>query len=279
MKTVFTFGWAFALSMISVCADAQHSLQLDDGAGHYSVITAATSGAVTNFSLPNGGGTLLTSGSLPSLAWMLGGNSSTSPNNQIGTTDATSLQFVTAGVSNVRMSIDPAGLVSIGASNEFQVDNSGNLIKINGVSYSWPASQAAVSGMVLGNDGTGTLTWVAQGSTLSPTANSDYTGGSSLSAAITNDLTISANASYFRISSSGNTDITGINSSGAADGRLVIIVNVGTNTITLKHQDAGSAAANRFDLPGGGDVILGPRGSATIIYDGSAGRWNLVSTN
>jgi hypothetical protein len=279
MNIFLTLGWASALSVLSVCAIAQHSLLVDDGAGHYSILTGATSGSVTTFVLPNGGGTLLTSGSLPSLAWMLGGNASTSPNNQIGTTDATTLQFITAGTSNVRMSIDPVGLVSIGASSDFQVDNSGNLIKINGISYSWPSAQAPVAGMVLGNDGTGTLTWVAEGSTLSPTSNSDYTGGSSLSNASTNDLTISANASYFRISSSVNTDITGINSTGAADGRLVIVVNVGTNTITLKHQDGSSAAANRFDLPGGGDVILGPRGTATIIYDGAASRWNLVSTN
>lgn len=279
MKILLTFGWALALTVLSVCAYAQHSLQLDDGAGHYSIITGATSGTVTTFSLPNGGGTLLTSGSLPALAWMLGGNSSTSPNNQIGTTDATSLQFVTSGVSNVRMSIDPTGLVSIGTSSGFQVNTSGDLIAINGITYTWPTAQAASSGMVLGNDGTGTLTWVAAGSTLSPAANSDYTGGSSLNAATTNDLTLSTNASYFRISSSVNTDITGINSTGVADGRLLIVVNVGTNTITLKHQDAASSAANRFDLPGGGDVILGARGTATLIYDGSDARWNLVSTN
>jgi len=280
MNIFLTLGWASALSIFCVSAFAQHSLQVDDGAGHYSIITGATSGGtVTTFVLPNGGGTLLTSGSIPSLAWVLGGNASTSPNNQIGTTDATSLQFVTAGASNVRMSIDPIGLVSIGASNEFQVDNSGNLIKINGISYSWPSSQAPSSGMVLENDGSGTLTWVAEGSTLSPAANSDYTGGSSLSNTTTNDLTLSTNASYFRISSSVNTDVTGINSTSVSDGRLVIIVNVGTNTITLKHQNAGSAAANRFDLPGGGDVILGPRGTATVIYDGSDARWNLISTN
>ncbi len=258
---------------------AQHSLQLDDGAGHYSVITAATSGSVTTFQLPAGGGTLLTSSSLNALSWMLGGNSATGTNNKLGTLDATSLLFITNGASNVRMSIDPIGLVSIGAANAFQVDNSGDLISIKGVTYSWPSAQAATAGMILSNDGTGTLSWVAEGSTISPTSNSDYTGGSALNNVTTNDLSLNINASYFRISSTVNTDITGIVSTGVADGRLLIIVNVGSNTITLKHEDAASANANRFDLPGGSDVILGSRGTATLIYDAADARWNLISTN
>ena len=258
---------------------AQHSLQLDDGAGHYSVITAASAGALNLFQLPVGGGLLITSPSLNGLTWILGGNTGSGGNNQLGTLDATSIQFITNGISNVRMSIDPSGLVKIGSSGAFQVNSSGDLISINGVSYTWPLSQAASSGMVLANNGSGALTWVAEGSTLSPSSNSDYTGASALNSAITNDLTLSTSASYFRISSTMNTNVTGIVSLGVSDGRLLIIVNVGTNTITLKHEDASSSPANRFDLPGGSDVILGSRGTATMIYDGADARWNLISTN
>jgi hypothetical protein len=48
--------------------------------------------------------------------------------------------------------------LNIGSSNQFQVNSSGNLIKINGVSYTWPTSQGS-SSTILVNDGTGTMTW------------------------------------------------------------------------------------------------------------------------
>lgn len=48
--------------------------------------------------------------------------------------------------------------LNIGSSNQFQVNSSGNLIKINGVSYTWPTSQGS-SSTILVNDGTGTITW------------------------------------------------------------------------------------------------------------------------
>jgi hypothetical protein len=50
----------------------------------------------------------------------------------------------------------------MGLSSQLQVDSSGNLIKINNVAYSWPASQGGAS-TVLTNNGSGTLTWAAAG--------------------------------------------------------------------------------------------------------------------
>ncbi len=50
--------------------------------------------------------------------------------------------------------------LSVGASNQFQIDGSGNLIRINNVSYSWPAANG--SGF-LSNDGAGTLSWSTAG--------------------------------------------------------------------------------------------------------------------
>jgi hypothetical protein len=43
---------------------------------------------------------------------------------------------------------------------KFLVDSNGNILKINNVAYSWPAAQAAGSGYVLSNDGSGNLSWV-----------------------------------------------------------------------------------------------------------------------
>lgn len=50
--------------------------------------------------------------------------------------------------------------------------------------------------------------------------------------------------------------------------------------ITLKHEDAGSTAANRFNLPWGLDYeIAGQYGSATVEYDFIAQRWRVIAAN
>src|SRR5579883_2074197 len=100
-----------ALVISAACtASAQHSLQLDDGSGHYSTISASSSGGT--YTLPSGGGTLLTSASVSSVAWTLGGNTGVGANNQIGTLDNTNLVFVTgSGGPNNRMQITSAGVV------------------------------------------------------------------------------------------------------------------------------------------------------------------------
>src|ERR1043165_10128999 len=61
------------LSLVCTSAIAQHSLQLDDGAGHYSLITGQTVNPLDIYLLPPGGGMLLTSGS----CWMTAGNNLT----------------------------------------------------------------------------------------------------------------------------------------------------------------------------------------------------------
>ncbi len=55
----------------------------------------------------------------------------------------------------------PASLLTVGNGDLFQVDSSGNIVKINNVTYTWPGSQAGASGYVLTNNGSGTLTWAA----------------------------------------------------------------------------------------------------------------------
>jgi hypothetical protein len=54
----------------------------------------------------------------------------------------------------------PVSPLSVGSSSQFQVDSSGNLIKLNNITYSWPSSQGAAS-TYLKNNGSGTLTWEA----------------------------------------------------------------------------------------------------------------------
>src|SRR6185436_6757060 len=75
---------------------AQHSLQLDDGLGAYSIIKGSASGGI--YTLPNVPGTLLTSGSLGSFTWLTAGNSLTggtpqTPNEFLGTINNYDLIF------------------------------------------------------------------------------------------------------------------------------------------------------------------------------------------
>ena len=69
-------------------------------------------------------------------------------------------------------------------------------------------------------------------------------------------------------------DVTGF-SAGQVDGRLLTLRNVSASgvTITLKHDNALSTAANRMLLPGAADLLLPLFESVTLIYDAAVPRW------
>jgi hypothetical protein len=56
------------------------------------------------------------------------------------------------------------------------------------------------------------------------------------------------------------------------DGTVKLLVNVGVNPITLKHQSASSSASNRFIIQWAGDFVIGPGGSAIIFCDATDSR-------
>ena len=56
--------------------------------------------------------------------------------------------------------------------------------------------------------------------------------------------------------------------------RLIYLYNNShTYSITLKHQNASSAAANRFYLPGSVDYVLSQGSSCLLMYDTAISRW------
>ena len=79
-------------------------------------------------------------------------------------------------------------------------------------------------------------------------------------------------SSTWNISSDAARNITGIANPTA--GRILILHNTGTFTITLKNEDAASNATNRFSL--GADIPIPAKASVHLIYDGSNGRWKCV---
>lgn len=82
-----------------------------------------------------------------------------------------------------------------------------------------------------------------------------------------------ATAGVWRLSSTGAVNVTGLYPSGspATDGAVILVENVGANAITLKDQNAGSAAANRFAF--GQDISLTQYQSLALRYDGTLQKW------
>lgn len=79
-------------------------------------------------------------------------------------------------------------------------------------------------------------------------------------------------ASVLRLSTDASRDITGLQ--GGADGRLVIVHNVGAQNLVLKDESASSSAANRFAL--NADVTLGADQSSWLQYDLPSSRWRVI---
>jgi hypothetical protein len=89
----------------------------------------------------------------------------------------------TANVLATAMTITPSARVGIGSTSpaqlldvasKFQVDTNGNILKINNIATSFPASQGAAS-TVLTNNGSGVLTW--SNSTVNVTTTASATVG------------------------------------------------------------------------------------------------------
>lgn len=125
-------------------AQNKHSVQVDDGLGAYSYINAPSVGGT--FTLPNGGGMLLTSnGGTSSPAWLVGGNTTPS-STLIGNNTALGDLDLRAG-NATRLSLNgTTGAVTI----------AGAVFGVNGVSYTFPAANAVG---VMTNNGSGTVTW------------------------------------------------------------------------------------------------------------------------
>jgi len=277
------------------------------------------------FTIPDAGGTLLTSTNISASAWLLDGNATSSAYNGttgsfLGTSSTQPLVLATTNTSTpqpiqfwtnntLRMTLDAAnGNLGLGAptpGEKLEVADGNILLSNTGTSgeiriaepsaggsdysafkaqsqaasitYTLPDTQGSAN-TVLTNDGSGLLSWATNGATVINNINSTNTGGGAFSGN-QDDLAIDPSATFFRVETTvgAGIDITGI--AGGADGRQLIICNVGANSITLKNQDAGSSVGNRFELPGASDVTLGQNGIVMLIYDATSGYWRFITSN
>ncbi len=83
-----------------------------------------------------------------------------------------------------------------------------------------------------------------------------------------------ATADINRLDADAARDITGL--SGGSSGLTRVLINVGSNAITLKHQSTSSTAANRIIVPWASDYILDPSYAAVLVYDATTSRWRII---
>jgi hypothetical protein len=92
-----------------------------------------------------------------------------------------------------------------------------------------------------------------------------------------NDYALPANVSIVSLTTDAARSITGFLA--PTTRRRVVVWNgnaLGTFSITFPEQNAGSAAANRFNTGGDGNVVIAPQRGAEFIYDLAGARWKAM---
>lgn len=82
-----------------------------------------------------------------------------------------------------------------------------------------------------------------------------------------------ANASVLRLATDAKRTLTGI--TGGTDGRVMIVLNIGSFPLVLSKENSNSSTINRFDLVE--DLTLFGKQNAILIYDLTSARWRLLS--
>ena len=167
----------------------------------------------------------------------------------------TDITIDTAGLVGIG-DTSPASLLTVGSGDLFQVDSSGDIIKIKNLTYSWPASHTTDG--YLKNNGSGTLTWATVSATASAagsTGQIQYNSGGSMAAEAalswdaTNDILGVATTS-----SAGILKVTYINSGGtglAGDLAVPTTTYIGAGVTTASALSTSKTGADTYISSGG----------------------------
>ncbi len=142
----------------------------------------------------------------------------------------------------------------------------GDLI-IGNSTPAWARVALGSKGAVLRSDGTD-ATWgavSAEQTTTSTGTQNDF------------DITVGRHA-FLRCNNASALVFTGFTVNGAApqEGDRITIDNIGSSTVRVAHQDAGSTAANRVISESTRGQILGANGRMELVYDTTSDRWRLA---
>lgn len=136
----------------------------------------------------------------------------------------------------------------------------GVLLSADNSTYDVGYARAAASVLAItnGSSGGGTISSVPLSPAQLTTSVNNYTPGT---------------ARTLRLSSDAARSVTGLVA--GVDGQELRIFNVGSQTITLEHQDVGSTAANRFLCTSAADIVLAADEGAGLMYDSTSTRWRV----
>lgn len=88
------------------------------------------------------------------------------------------------------------------------------------------------------------------------------------------DPTSFAGTNILRLAPTAAITISGmLGGVGSGGSERELVVNISSFSVTLLHESASSSAANRFILPGGRSLILGPGRAVEFYYDTTSSRW------
>ena len=85
-----------------------------------------------------------------------------------------------------------------------------------------------------------------------------------------------SNASTWRLSSDASRNITGLLSTYIMVGRILTIINVGSNNIVIQNLNTGSTSTNRIITGTGADITLTANKSSQLIYDFTTLNWRVI---
>jgi hypothetical protein len=100
---------------------------------------------------------------------------------------------------------------------------------------------------------------------------------SALAAGNNNNYSGSDGRSFARVSgdAGGTSTITGF--SAGSDGRMLIVVNISSNNVTITHQDINSMAGNRVITATALSLVLTVDDAVCLIYDAITLRWRQIT--
>jgi len=142
---------------------------------------------------------------------------------------------------------NPSSLLSVGTTEGFQVNGSGDITKINGIDYSFPSIQATASDDILVNDGSGNLSWTDP-STLF-TSNAWDLGGNTISGASIHVLGTQNNYHLSFITNGNNRMIL------TTDGDLGIGIQIPQSTLHIHSEKEESGGGNNNGSQNGGFTV------------------------
>ncbi len=163
--------------------------------------------------------------------------------------------------------VSPASLLTVGSGDLFQVDSSGNIVKINNVTTSFPSSQGS-AGTILTNNGSGTLTWSAPAGTSADSLNfTDFSDSLLLDAST--DI-FSSGTNVLSVTNSGTGLSLRVNDDGTLTDTTPFAIDASGNVgigVAAPASKLDVAGSIRFSTSGSEKLIANNGGTAFLEYD------------